>query len=419
MKGEKVALTRKTKQKAVKLTALFLTACICFPGHHTTSHADNNELTNEYIQQRENEISAIEQERNALQQGINDYQAILRNLRTQRNNMAAYIEQVDAQLMEIEANIVDMSQRIEAKEIEIQEAEAELAAAQQQAQEQYEAMKVRIRFMYEEGSSYYMEILFSSTGFADMLNKADYIEAISEYDRQKLQEYILTEQLIAVCRDELQAQQDLLQAQKEWLEEERASQEALIAQAEIDMAVMRQDISEATETLEQLNAELTAQTETIEALEAQIAAEKRRLAELNHPQITYDGGAFLWPCPSSHNITSEYGWRRHPILGVDRFHNGIDIGAKSGAAILAAYDGTVVAASYTSAMGNYLMVDHGDGLYTIYMHCSAFYVQEGQYVSRGETIAAVGSTGLSTGPHLHFTVRRNGEYVSPLDYVSP
>ena len=107
----------------------------------------------------------------------------------------------------------------------------------------------------------------------------------------------------------------------------------------------------------------------------------------------------------------------HPTLGVQQFHNGVDMAAPSGSAILAAYDGEVVAAAYSSTMGNYIMIDHGDGLYTIYMHASSLGVSKGQMVARGEQIAAVGSTGRSTGPHLHFGVRLNGSYVSPWNYL--
>lgn len=406
------------RKKIVRVTALFLMVCM-IPQEPLEIRADNNNLTNSYIQQKEDQIAQIQREQEQLEQGITDSKAILNQLQGQQNDLADYVEQMDAALLDIESNIIDLNDRIEVKEQEIEDVKIELAQAQQLAQEQYEAMKVRIKFMYEEGNSYYLELLFSANGFADMLNKADYIEAISEYDRQKLEEYILNEQLIAACQEELESQEALLQAEKDALLEEQTAKQELVAAAEVDIAQMQQGIDETQETIEQLNAELAAQTATIQALEAQIEAEKKRLAELNKPAATYDGGAFIWPCPSSKNITSSFGTRKHPILGIERFHNGIDIGAKSGAPILAAYNGTVVSASYTSAMGNYIMIDHGDGLYTIYMHCSALYVSQGQYVSRGDTIAAVGSTGLSTGPHLHFTVRRNGEYVNPLDYVSP
>ncbi|MDE6419803.1 MAG: M23 family metallopeptidase, partial [Lachnospiraceae bacterium] len=250
------------------------------------------------------------------------------------------------------------------------------------------------------------------------LSTADYIAAVSEYDRRKLEEYILNEHLIEVCQQELEVQEAALQTQKEGVIAEQEAQTALREQAQLEIASRQHQIDEEMATLEQWNAELEAQTATIEALEQQIAAEKKRLQELNQPQQTYDGGAFAWPCPSTKLVTSEFGWRMHPVLHYNRFHNGIDIGGKYGASIVAAYDGKVVAASYTSAMGNYIMIDHGDGLYTIYMHCSQLYVSEGAYVIRGEQIAAVGSTGISTGPHLHFSVRLNGEYKNPLEYVS-
>ena len=126
---------------------------------------------------------------------------------------------------------------------------------------------------------------------------------------------------------------------------------------------------------------------------------------------------FAFPAPSYTKISDDYGNRIHPTLGVEKFHNGIDLAAPNGSPILAAYDGEVVAAAYSSSMGNYVMIDHGDSLYTIYMHASALYVSKGELVTKGQQIAAVGSTGRSTGPHLHFGVRKNGGYVSPWGYL--
>ncbi|MGN1147698.1 MAG: M23 family metallopeptidase, partial [Lachnospiraceae bacterium] len=160
------------------------------------------------------------------------------------------------------------------------------------------------------------------------------------------------------------------------------------------------------------------QKEIIEALEAAIAAEKKKILEQQGSLMTYDGGQFKFPLASYTRLSDDYGMRMHPTLGVEKFHNGIDLAAPTGTAIYAAYDGKVVAAAYSSSMGNYVMIDHGDSLYTIYMHASKLYVSTGDIVVRGETIAAVGSTGRSTGPHLHFGVRLNGEYVSPWNYLS-
>ena len=146
-----------------------------------------------------------------------------------------------------------------------------------------------------------------------------------------------------------------------------------------------------------------------------MAAEKAQLAAENRK--TYDGGMFAWPCPSYTRVSSDYGTRIHPILHIERFHNGIDLAAPGGSPILAAYSGRVVAAAYSSSMGNYVMIDHGSGLYTIYMHASALSVSAGQEVQKGQQIGAVGSTGRSTGNHLHFSVRLNGSYVSPWNYL--
>ena len=126
---------------------------------------------------------------------------------------------------------------------------------------------------------------------------------------------------------------------------------------------------------------------------------------------------FTWPCPSSTRVTSDYGTRVSPMGGASSNHKGIDIGASGGAAIVAAADGTVTTAAYSSAAGNYVMIDHGGGLYTVYMHASALLVSPGQTVSAGQTIAQVGSTGISTGNHLHFGVSLNGSYVSPWSYL--
>lgn len=409
----------KTRKRVCRIIAFVLLAALILPQNKTTSYAgSNSNLTNDYIRQKEEEIKRIQQEKQAVQQGISDAKALLKQLKAQQEDLFLYAAQVDALLLELEEKIETLGGQITIKEQEIEDTKAELAEAQELERQQYEAMKVRIRFMYEEGESYYLEMLFSSTGFADMLNKADYIEAITEYDRRKLEEYIMNEQLIAACQAELEAQQEALQAQKEGLQSEQATQEAIREQALRDIAAKQASIDEENATLEQWNAELEAQTATMQALEAQIAAERKRLEEMNKPVQTYDGGTFIWPCPSSKRVTSPFGWRKHPVYHYDRFHNGVDIGAKSGSDILAAYNGTVVAAAWNASMGNYIMINHGDGLYTIYMHCSKFYISQGQYVTRGQVIAAVGSTGVSTGPHLHFGVRLNGEYKDPLTYVS-
>ena len=136
------------------------------------------------------------------------------------------------------------------------------------------------------------------------------------------------------------------------------------------------------------------------------------------PEDTYNGGAFLWPCPASTRITSDYGNRQSPTAGASSNHKGIDIGAPYGSDIVAAADGEVIFSGYSNGGGNYIMIDHGGSLYTVYMHASSLCVSKGEKVTRGQTVAKVGSTGISTGNHLHFGVSLNGAYVSPWNYLS-
>ena len=176
-------------------------------------------------------------------------------------------------------------------------------------------------------------------------------------------------------------------------------------------------IKQASAELADYEAQYAEEVAVIEALEAQILEEKKALAAQQN-RISYDGGMFAWPCPEYIRVTEEFGWRNNPFSGRPEFHSGIDLGAPAGSPILAAYDGVVVASTYNWSMGNYVMINHGDGLYTIYMHASALYVSKGQSVSKGEKIAAVGTTGRSTGNHLHLGLYVKGDYLDPAKYVN-
>lgn len=207
----------------------------------------------------------------------------------------------------------------------------------------------------------------------------------------------------------------MLHQAEESLQQEQQSVNTLISEKEKQIVAYEGDISNQEAAIAEYEAQIAAEDAEIAALEKAVEADKAKLEEEN--KVKYDGGMFQMPCPSYKRISDDYGSRMHPILNVEKFHNGVDFAAPSGSPILAAYDGRVVAATYNSSMGNYVMIDHGDGLYTIYMHASKLYVSSGQTVTKGEQIAAVGSTGRSTGPHLHFSVRLNGSYVSPWNYL--
>lgn len=382
------------------------------------SRADNDEYIDglrESISEKENELDGLESQKAALQSGRSNLQRIVNGLEATKNEMATYVAELDAQVAEIQGNIDSLNELIEAKEAEIVQTQEELAQAEQVAADQYEAMKERIQFMYEQGDTLYLEMLLNSDSFADMLNKADYIEQLSAYDRRKLEEYQLVIEYTELCRQELLAERELLEEAKVAAQEEQNNLNALIDEKQVQITAYESDIATKEQAIREYDAEIAEQNQIIAALEAQIAADQAALAEAT--RLKYDGGIFIWPAPSYTRISDPFGWRMHPTLGVEKFHNGLDMAAPGGSPILAAYDGRVVAAGYSSSMGNYIMIDHGDKLYTIYMHASALYVSTGEYVVRGQKIAAVGTTGRSTGNHLHFGVRLNGQYVDPRSYL--
>ncbi len=373
------------------------------------------EETNELIKEKEDGISKTKEERQQLQQSLTDVQQVKKSLDAQKADLNQYITSLDAEVARIEQNIEDLGVRITAKEQEIVVTQAELDAAIAVQQAQYEAMKQRIRFMYERGDRYYLELIFESLSYSEILNKAAYIEKLEEYDRNKLNEYAEQTRLVEVTKQELEEEKQTLEETRQTLEQEQTSLEAIREEKKKQLEAIMAQIEEKQKAIAAYEASIAAANSEIEALERQIKEERARLARLNAPH--YDGGMFSWPCPSTTYITDEFGWRTHPIFGDRRFHSGIDIGAGYGASIVSAYSGTVVSAGYSSSMGNYVMIDHGDDLYTIYMHCSKLQVSTGQNVSKGQQIGLVGSTGNSTGPHLHFGVRLNGAYVSPWNYL--
>lgn len=375
-------------------------------------------LTSESIRQKEEQIKKAEEERKNLQNSLTDAKKIKKQLEAEKNDLKKYVTELDQKLEEIQANIADLNMQIADKEAEIAVTREELAAAREKEEQQYESMVIQIQMTYEQGDSSFLNLLFSGGIFSDILNKLEYVEQVSAYSQNLLDEYMLNRQLIELCEQELVAAKEVLDEMREGVLAEEAALEELIAAKEQAIREYDSNISNKDAAIREYEADVKEQNEIIETLEKAIAEEKRKLLAESGSVIIYDGGQFKFPLASYTRISSEYGNRIHPTLGVQKFHNGVDFAAPTGTAIYAAYDGKVVAAAYSSSMGNYVMIDHGSGLYTIYMHASKLYVSAGAVVVRGETIAAVGSTGRSTGPHLHFSVRLNGAYTSPWNYLS-
>lgn len=396
------------------LCAMFLSGAF----KQSASALTLSSITSESIKEKEEQINQAMYEKETLQSGLSNLQNIKKELETQRSNLKNYVAQLDSSLAQIEQNIADLKQKIAVKEGEISEAQEQLEAALEKEENQKESMINRIRMVYESGNPQMLDMLLKSSSFGDFLNKADYVERVISYDQQIWQDYKTVREYVELCKQELELEKEILDEAKAGVEEEQRNLEALIEQKTEDITNYETDISNKEKAIKEYEEEIQAQDEEIAALEALIAEEKKKLLASSGVVLTYDGGTFKFPLATYTRVSDDYGMRIHPTLNVEQFHNGVDFAAPKGTAIYAAYDGVVVAATYSATMGNYVMIDHGDGLYTIYMHASALYVEKDDIVVRGETIAAVGSTGRSTGNHLHFSVRLNGEYTSPWNYIS-
>ncbi len=380
-------------------------------------------------------LSEAQREKAALEKELADAQKLINGLKDSKDDIKEKVRQLDGQLTTISGRIIGLEQELSQMGAQIEDTKQELADVQADADRQYERMKQRIKYMYENGSSMTMfEALLTSGSIADFINQAEYINQITQYDRAMLTKYQETKQQVEDSRQLLESGYDQLADLKAQVQAEQDAVQKLLAAKESELSDVEGDLSSAQADADAVAAEIQAQKDIIAQIQAQEAkreaarkaAEEAAKNQTSAGEVTppvpeepsYNGGAFMWPCPSSTRVTSDYGTRLSPTAGASSNHKGLDIGAAFGSAIVAAADGTVAYAGYNSGMGNYVMLSHGDGLYTVYGHCSALLVSTGDTVGAGQTIAQVGSTGISTGNHLHFGVSKDGAYVSPWNYLS-
>ncbi|MFG6369521.1 MAG: peptidoglycan DD-metalloendopeptidase family protein [Lachnospiraceae bacterium] len=407
---------RIVKKTAVFMVVTIFVTAIFMNTRLFISRADNVSDLKKSIEQKQQEIKNTQNEKKQLQSGMTDVKSMIEALEQSKKDLASYVTQLDQNLGEVQTRISEIKEMITQKEAEITQTKAELDEAIVKEETQYQNMKIRIKNMYERGDNFYFEAILNARSFGDMLNRVDYVEKITESDKRMFDEFRATRQYVEVCKAQLESEQELLEEAKKNVESEEASLKSLITQKQADIKAYEADINNREQMLREYEAEIAARDAEIKELEEISKALQKQLEQENRKK-TYDGGMFTWPAPSYTRISDDYGMRMHPTLKVEKFHNGLDMAAPGGSPILAAYDGTVVAAAYSSSMGNYIMLYHGDNLYTIYMHASKLYVSNGAEVKKGQKIAAVGTTGRSTGNHLHFGVRLNGNYVSPWKYL--
>lgn len=392
----------------------------------------------------ESNLSEAQQEKKTLENDLQKAKELIDSLKGSKEDIQSGVEKLDKQLNEISGKVKELESRLSKKRQEIANTESALNKAKEQEKKQYRNMKKRIQFMYENGQTSYVEMLLSADSFTDFLNAVEYITQISQYDRKMLKEYQNMQVTIADTQKTLETDYASLQSLQAKVQEEKQAVAALESAKKGELNDVADDLTDAQSVAKAYEAEIQAQNEVIaqiqaaqkRAAEQQAAQQQAQAAEENQGATDAAGenqntaqnttpsgngqstGSMMWPCPSSKRVTSDYGPRTSPTNGASSNHKGIDIGAAYGADIVAADGGTVLVATYSSSGGNYVIIDHGGGLCTVYMHASSLTVSAGQTVSKGQVIAKVGSTGISTGNHLHFGVTLNGVYVSPWGYVS-
>lgn len=371
------------------------------------------------------EVEAAKQKAGSLEEEKKKVEDALKSLESLKSDAAAYVKQLDGELDRVNNELEDLGSRIGAKEADIAATQQELDAAKVVEEQQYADMKLRIKYMYERGETSFIDMLLQSESMVQLMNRAEYIQKISEYDREKMDEYVETKDSIAAHEAALLAEHAELLGLQEQTQAKQQSVETLLAKKSTELKNFENQIDAAQGQISEYEKDIKAQENRIQQLEAEIKRkeeEARKAAEAagqSYKTVSLGNINFIWPCPSSSRITSGFGGRSSPTEGASSNHQGIDIGASSGSDIIAAASGTVVVSTYSYSAGNYVMLSHGGGVYTVYMHCSKLLVSEGQTVSQGQSIAKVGSTGYSTGPHLHFGIRTGGRYVDPRNYVSP
>ena len=385
--------------------------------------------TSKAIEDAKKKVSSMEEEKKKVE-------SALKELEGKKSDTAAYVKELDRNLSALAGELTKLEGDISRKEEQIEEAKAELETAKVTENRQYEDMKLRIQYMYENGQTGLLESMMQSESIAELLNRAEYASQITSYDRKMLEEYRKTRQEVALKEEALKTEHQELLTLQDSTKAKQSSVKTLMASKEAELASYETKIASAQGEIDQYNADIKAQEEHMARVEAEIrrkeeearkAEEARRAEEAKKNQSSAGGDStvkkgntnFIWPCPASGRISSAFGDRTSPTEGASNNHKGIDIPAPSGSSIVAAADGKVVISTYSYSAGNYIMIDHGGGLTTVYMHCSQLLVKEGETVKQGQTIAKVGSTGYSTGPHLHFGVRSGGSYVNPSGYVSP
>lgn len=389
----------------------------------------------------QSEIDDLQSQQKEIQQKQQDLKSQINSLQYSQSSAIAKKEVLDEQVQLTQDEIDNLDGQIKEYDTLIAEKTVEVQDAQQAEEKQWDVYKVRMRVMEENGTISYWAIIFGASSFSDMLARIDMVSDIMQSDESSYQNLVAARK---ATEDAKTALENTQQQQKTKQTELTASEATLQSQVEEASALVEQ-IEGNLETYNELYDQTTAEEDKVKAAieekeaklkkqqEAEAAAKAAAEAAAKAAgQKTSGGGSsgsgtgsavgtgsFIWPSYVSRRVTSPFGTRYHPVYHVYKYHSGVDIGGVGyGSDVHAADGGTVITAEYSSGYGNYVVISHGNGYSTLYGHMSKLLVSAGETVSQGDVIGLTGSTGVSTGPHIHFEIWLNGSRVNPLDYFT-
>ncbi|QSX08130.1 DUF3450 family protein [Alkalibacter rhizosphaerae] len=349
-------------------------------------------------------LDAIEEKKDDMQKEIDMTKATMQEVMDEVRRLNDEISKIEETIAELQVEVDDMEARLVIIRQELKEAE-------QQRVDYKGVLDERIRVMYMFGDASYLEVLFSAESFGDFVSKIDMIRTIMEYDKEVLLELEEIEAQIEAKKAEVESERNKIIAKQNEARRQKTRMDSVVVSRERTLDSLRQNqrlLEEEKRALEQES----------QKIKTEIMSKQTINEKIN--------GIYLWPVPGASTISSPFGWRIHPIFGNTRYHSGIDIptGRRTGFNAIAVGYGEVIESRYSSSYGNLITLDlglddNGNRVSAVYAHMARRYVSVGQKVTPGTPIGEVGTTGWSTGIHLHFEIRINGNPVNPLSYVSP
>lgn len=457
------------KNKLVRIAALVILTAVFVSSFNISGQADESSDAKAAYEAK---LKAAQELKEQYENSKKEAEELKKEYSQQRSDIESYIEELDLKLNDLSLAIFELDGKIAENETELEATRRALEAAKLKVGQQYATMKARIKYIYENGETTWFDAILNAENVNDIMNQIEYLSGIQAYDKSLLERY-------EAAQAEVEAHEKYLEASLEELEAMRVKQTQDKATIEELMALKNEEIQYVSEQLgvadeyiftymrEISNAEVEIDL-IIKAEEERVAEEERKRKEeeerlrreeeerrraaeeaarkaaeaaasgtkksaLKNSLWEYDQAEYnnivlseetdsykmIWPLPGDHRTYSKFGKRVAPIKGASTYHQGWDIGGEFGSPIVAVLAGKVIAVSYNSSAGNYVKVEHTPGFVTVYCHCSKTLVKTGDYVKQGQDIALCGSTGCSTGPHLHFAVSVNGTYVDPNPYIGP